>query len=237
MYRYINGISDWDRMVSGKLYNAWDKEIGKRHKRGMMRCERFNRIPVRMEHTKQRAFEKLIPSAKGKKTGVFAPFFCEYGVNIQLGDDCFINYNCTFLDVSPITLGDGVSIGANVTLATPNHPFLSEERLNADYPDGYHDLEYSAPITLKDHCWICSSATICGGVTVGENSIVAAGAVVLRDVPPNTIVAGVPAKVIRQIDERDRINVWETYVKNDFPTPARRKHTEAPVSPTAADRR
>lgn len=108
-------------------------------------------------------------------------------------------------------------------MATPNHPFLAEERLNANYPDGYHDLEYSSPITIKDGCWICSSATICGGVTIGENSIVAAGSVVLRDVPPNSIVAGVPAKVIRQIDETDRINVWETYVKNEIPVSAGKK--------------
>lgn len=131
----------------------------------------------------------------------FAPFYCEYGVNIHVGEGCFVNYNCIFLDVAPITLGNGVWIGANVTLATPNHPLIAEERLSVDYPDGNHDLEYASPITIKYRCWICSSATICGGVTIGENSIAAAGAVVTRDVPPNSIVAGAPAKVIREIDE------------------------------------
>ena len=218
-----NNISDWDRMVAGKLYNSSSKDIEQQHNDGMYRCDRFNKISVRRTKAKQRALEKLIPSAKGNYLGVFAPFYCEYGVNIHVGKGCFVNYNCTFLDVAPITLGNGVWVGANVTLATPNHPFLSEERLPADYPDGNHDLEYAAPITIKDGCWICSSATICGGVTIGENSIVAAGAVVNRDVPPGSIVAGVPAKVIRQIDEGDRVNVWETYVKNEFPVPARDK--------------
>ncbi len=97
-------------------------------------------------------------------------------------------------------------------MATPMHPFIAEERLNADYPDGRHDLEYSAPITIEDGCWICSGAIICGGVTIGKNSIVAAGAVVTRDMPSNVIIAGVPARVIREIDESDRLNVWETYV-------------------------
>ena len=128
-----------------------------------------------------------------------------------------------FLDISPITFGNGVWVGANVPFATPNHPLSAEERLNADYPDGLHDLEYSAPITVKDGCWICSGAIICGGVTIGENSVVAAGAVVAKDVPANSLVAGVPAKVIRCIDENDRINVWDTYVKNAEPISARKK--------------
>lgn len=217
-------VNDWDRMVSGKLYNASSKDIEKQHKNGLVRCDKFNRTPVWKTKSKQRALEKLIPSSKGKNFGVFAPFYCEYGVNIYVGKECFVNYNCTFLDIAPITLGDGVWIGANVTLATPNHPFIVEERLVADYPDGRHDLEYSAPITIKDGCWICSGATICGGVTIGENSIVAAGAVVLRDVPSNSIVAGIPAKVIRQIDEGDRINVWETYMKNEIPVSERKKN-------------
>lgn len=216
-------INDWERMIAGKLYNAASKDIEKQHAQGLIGCDRFNRIPVWRKRKKQRALEKLIPSAKGREFTVFAPFYCEYGRNIQVGKECFVNYHGVFLDVAPIILGDGVWIGANVTLATPMHPFIAEERLNADYPDGRHDLEYSAPIVIKDGCWICSSATICGGVTIGENSIVAAGAVVTRDVPPNSIVAGVPAKVLRPIDEADRMNVWETYVKNEMPISVRKR--------------
>ena len=218
-----NNISDWDRMVAGRLYNSASKDIEAQHTAGMRRCDRFNTISMRRPKAKQRALEKLIPSAKGNGLAVYAPFYCEYGVNIHVGKGCFVNYQCTFLDVAPITLADGVWIGANVTLATPNHPFIAEERLPADYPDGYHDLEYAAPITIRNGCWICSGVTVCGGVTIGENSIVAAGAVVNRDVPPNSIVAGVPAKVIREINESDRMNVWETYAKNDIPLPARKK--------------
>ncbi len=218
-----NNINEWDRMVAGKLYNSASKDLFKRHALGMTRCDRFNKIALWRIKTKQRALERLIPSAKGKDLFVFAPFYCEYGVNIHVGQGCFINYSCTFLDVAPITLGDGVWVGANVTLATPNHPFLAEERLPADYPDGKHDLEYAAPITIENNCWICSGATICGGVTIGENSIVAAGAVVSRDVPPGSIVAGVPARVLRPIDEKDCMHVWETYEKNAIPVSDRKK--------------
>lgn len=227
MRREINDtevkMNDWDCMISGRLYNSSGKDIEKQHKKGMCRCDRFNKISVRYTRSKQRALEKLIPSAKDSELTVFAPFYCEYGANIHVGKGCFINYHCIFLDVAPITLGNGVWIGANVTLATPSHPFLAEERLPAEYPDGRHDLEYAEPITIKDGCWICSSVTICGGVTIGENSIVAAGAVVNRDVPPNSLVAGVPARVIRKIDEGDRVNVWETYMNHAFPVSARKK--------------
>lgn len=215
--------NDWERMIAGKLYNSSSQDIEKQHTQGLVRCDRFNRISLWRAKAKQHALEKLIPSAKEGGLAVFAPFYCEYGVNIHVGRECFINYSCTFLDVAPITLGNGVWIGANVTLATPNHPFLAEERLNADYPDGRHDLEYSAPITIKDGCWICSGVTICGGVTIGENSIVAAGSIVTRDIPPNSIAAGVPAKVLREIDEEDRMNVWETYMRNEVPVSARNR--------------
>lgn len=216
-------ISDFERMVSGKLYNSADKDLDEIHKRGLINCDKFNRIPVSRFKVKQKALEKLVPSAKDKNFCVFAPFRCEYGINIHVGQDCFINYCGIFLDSAPITLGNGVWIGANVTLATPLHPLIASERLNADYPDGRHDLEYAAPITIKDGCWICSGATICGGVTIGENSIVAAGSVVTKDVPPNCIVSGVPAKLMRVIDENDRLNVWETYVNNEKPISARKR--------------
>lgn len=216
-------ISEWERMVSGKLYNSASADIEKQHMRGLVLCDKFNRTSVKRMKAKQRVLEKLIPSAKENGLAVFSPFYCEYGVNIHVGKGCFINYNCTFLDVSPIKFGDGVWVGANVTIATPNHPFIAEERLVADYPDGRHDLEYSASVMVGDGCWICSGVTICGGVTIGKGSIIAAGAVVTRDIPENCIAAGVPAKVIRQIDDGDRMNVWETYMKNEIPISARNK--------------
>ena len=212
-----NNISNWDRMVEGKLYNSSSKDISSRHIKGMARCHRFNKISPWRYFTKQRALERLIPSAKGKGLTVFAPFYCEYGVNINVGEGCFVNYNCVLLDISPITLGNQVWLGANVTIATPNHPLIASERIVQKYPDGEHDLEYSAPVVIKDNVWVCSGAIICGGVTIGENSVIAAGAVVTKDVPANSVVMGVPAKVVRQIDESDRLNVWETYVKNEIP--------------------
>ena len=129
-------------------------------------------------------------------------------MNIHVGDGCFINYNCTFLDVAPITLGNGGVDRRERDAGNAEPPIPCRGRLPSDYPDGHHGLEYAAPITIGDGCWLCSGVTVCGGVTIGENCVIAAGAVVNRDIPPNCIAAGVPARVIRKLDEQDRINMW-----------------------------
>ena len=222
--------TDWNRMVEGKLYNSVSKDIMLKHALGMWRCERYNKCSIVFQKRKQRIFNKLVPSSKGKSVCAFSPFYCEYGVNINLGNDVFFNYGCTLLDISPITLEDGVWLGANVTIATPCHPLIADERINQNYPDGYHDLEFSKSVTIKKGTWIASNVTICGGVTIGENCVIAAGSVVTRDIPDGYVAMGAPAKAVRKIDENDRINVWETYLKEDIPLSVRDKEKLAKIT-------
>ena len=214
---------DWTRMVEGKLYNSTSKDIFWQHARGLWLTQRFNKCPIWNTPKQKRLLNKLIPSSKGKSVWIFTPFFCEYGVNIKVGEGVFFNYNCTLLDISPITLEDGVWLGANVTIATPCHPFLAIERLIQQYPDGFHDLEYSKPVTIKKGCWIASNVTICGGVTIGENTVVGAGSVVTRDLPANCIAVGSPARVLRYLDDKDRIDVCNTYINDEMPLSIREK--------------
>ncbi len=216
-------MDEFLKMISGKLYNSQEKNIIKLHDKGMYLCEKFNKISVKRKKQKQKALIKLIPSAKNKNLCVFAPFYCEYGKNIFVGNNCFINYNCVFLDVSPITLNDNVWIGPNVTFATPNHPLLVSERINCNYPDGYHDLEFSKEIKVDSGTWICANVLIIGGVKIGKNCVIKAGSVVTHDIPDNAIVSGMPAKVERFIDELDKINVWETYINESYPLSQRQK--------------
>lgn len=215
--------TDWKRMIEGKLYNSASKDIFWQHAKGMYLTQKLNKCPIWNVPLQKRILNRLIPSSKGKSMWVFTPFYCEYGVNIHVGNDVFFNYNCTLLDISPITLEDGVWLGANVTIATPCHPLIADERINRDYPDGYHDLEYSKPVRIQKNAWIASNVVICGGVTIGEGAVVGAGSVVTRDIPAGCIAVGNPCRVLRQIDENDRIDVWNTYINDEMPLSVRDK--------------
>ena len=215
--------TDWKRMIEGKLYNSASKDIFWQHAKGMYLTQKLNKCPIWNVPRQNRILNRLIPSSKGKSMWVFTPFYCEYGVNIHVGNDVFFNYNCTLLDISPITLEDGVWLGANVTIATPCHPLIADERINQNYPDGYHDLEYSKPVRIQKNAWIASNVVICGGVTIGEGAIVGAGSVVTRDIPAGCIAVGNPCRVLRQIDENDRIDVWNTYINDEMPLSVRDK--------------
>lgn len=132
---------------------------------------------------------EIIGSKIDESTGIFAPFYTNFGKHIKIGKNVFINHACSFLDMGGITIEDDVLIGPRVNLVTENHPIDPSNRKTL----------LCSPILIKRNAWIGAGATILPGVTVGENAVVAAGSVVTKDVPNNTIVAGVPAKHIKNI--------------------------------------
>ena len=214
--------SDLHRMCDGNLYNCTNGEVMRKHIRALWLTDSFNRSHLWNVPRRTRIIKKLIPN-HGKNFFFMQTFRCEYGFNISFGDDLFVNFDCIFMDVAPIKIGNGVMFGPRVSIATPVHPLLAEERIIQKYPDGYHDIEYAKPVTIGNGVWIATNATICGGVTIGDGAVIAAGSVVTRDIPPNCIAGGVPCKVIRYLDENDRLNVWDTYMANDMPLSAREK--------------
>lgn len=136
-----------------------------------------------------RLFSELISKPVGEGFCLFPPFYTDYGQNITIGKDVFLNTSCHFQDQGGITIGDGTQIGHNVVLATLNHN-EDPARRNETIP---------APIIIGKNVWIGANATVVPGVTIGDGAIVAAGAVVTKDVPSDTIVGGVPAKVLRKV--------------------------------------
>lgn len=215
-------MNEFEKMRNGYFYNPTDKTIMLKHVKALRICEKYNKTSIINILRQRKLLKKLIPNAP-KSLMIMTPFHAEYGENMSIGEDFFSNFNCMFLDVAKITIGNGVMLGPNVTLATPMHPLLASERIIQDYPSGHHDLEYAKPITIEDNVWIASGATVCGGVTIGKNAIIGAGAVVLSDVPPNVLIGGVPAKVIRELDEKDKLNVWNTYISETLPISTRDK--------------
>ncbi|MDE5989665.1 MAG: sugar O-acetyltransferase [Duncaniella sp.] len=134
--------------------------------------------------------EDLVPGIPSTSV-ICPPFHCDHGHGIRLGEHVFINANCTFLDGAFITIGAHTLIGPDVRIYTPHHPM--------DYIDRRENREYAYPVTIGEDCWIGGGAVICPGVTIGSRSVVGAGSVVTKDVPPDTLVAGNPARIIRRI--------------------------------------
>lgn len=138
-------------------------------------------------------FSQLIGRPVDDSFMLFPPFYTDCGKNIHIGKQVFINMGCKFQDQGGIFIGDGTLIGHNVVLATLNHAKSPKDR----------STMIPAPIHIGNHVWIGSNATVLPGVTIGDGAIVAAGAVVTRDVPDNTVVGGIPARIIRQLSEEE----------------------------------
>lgn len=196
--------SQKERMIAGEFYNPNDKELILARVRARMLADRFNRTKAWNIPYRTRLIKKMFPNGAD---GAFVEpnIRIEYGFNVKFGKNFYMNFDCQLLDVAPIEIGDNVMFGPRVTVATPMHPFVSEERAISTYSDGVHDWEYARPVKIGDNVWVASSATICGGVTIGSDTVIAAGSVVTRDIPSGVLAAGVPCKVIRPITDADRL--------------------------------
>ncbi len=166
------------------------------HKHMHEMAQRARRITVEMSNSYRTPeelrtlFSELIGQKVDESFGIFPPFTADYGQNIKVGKNVFINSGCCFQDQGGIEIGDNVLIGQQVVIATLNHDFTPEKRGNM----------FPAPVKIGKRVWIGAHATILSGVTIGDNAVIAAGAVVTKDVPANTVVGGVPAKIIKNID-------------------------------------
>ena len=156
--------------------------------RTIQRCVAMNAQATELDQVRSRLSD-IIGSEIDASTTIFPPFHTNFGRFIRLGKNVFINHACSFLDIGGITIEDDVQIGPRVNLTSENHPLDPADRKTL----------LLQPIVIKRNAWIGAGATILPGVTIGENAIVAAGSVVSRDVPANTVVAGIPAKVVKTL--------------------------------------
>ena len=159
-------------------------------KRAMEITAAINRLTFDDAAEIRALFSNLIGKKVDDSFMLIPPFYTTGGPDIRVGRNVFVNQNCTFYDLGGLDIADDVMIGPNVSLITSGHPIEPSRR---------RDGVIAKPIVIERNVWIASGATVIGGVTVGENSVVAAGSVVTRDVPPNSLVGGNPARVIRSI--------------------------------------
>ncbi len=184
-----------ERMLAGLPYKAWLDGLDDERMENKKKLHEFNLMSPEEE---QRMGEliKSILGKSGTNPKIEQPFHCDYGKNIEVGNNFFANYNCTILDVGKVIIGDNVMFAPNVAVYTAGHPIHPNSR-NSGY-------EYGIAITIGDNVWIGGSVVITPGVKIGNNVVIGAGSVVTKDIPDNVIAVGSPCRVLRKITEADR---------------------------------
>lgn len=181
-----------DKMLRGEWYDAnYDATLCAERDRCRRLCETFNH-PDRTDDERQSALRQIFP-ALGERTTFTPPLHVDYGYHVDTGTDCFFNFGTTLLDEAPICFGNHVFVGPDCGFYTAIHP-LDAARRN-------RGLERARPITVEDDVWIGGHVTVLPGVRIGRGSVIGAGSVVTRDVPPGVVAAGNPCRVLRTIEE------------------------------------
>ena len=182
------GASEKERMLSGELYLASDPELARERRRCRSLLHAFNTEPD--EDARLGVLRELL-GALGNGASVQPPFACDYGYNISIGDDVYVNFNAVILDCAPVTIGDRTQVASGVQLLAADHP---------REPDLRRQLrELAHPVTIGENVWIGAGAIVCPGVTVGDDSIIGAGSVVTRDIPAGVVAVGSPCRVVREL--------------------------------------
>ena len=184
--------SEKQKMLSGELYNALDKELSEERLHARLLLKQLNDTREDEEKERECILSKLIPGA-GEGLWVQPPFYCDYGTNIKTGEKVFFNFNCVVLDVMQVIIGSRTLFGPNVQVYTATHPLNYKERASG--------LEFARPVTIGEDVWIGGSAVICPGVAIGDRTVIGAGSVVTKDIPPDVFAAGNPCKVIRELNK------------------------------------
>ena len=189
-----------DRMLRGELYNGADEEMVADFARAQDLLARYNATAHAEQAVRDAILAELLGSM-GEGVVIRPPFRCEYGTPVSVGAGTFMNYDCVMLDVAAITIGAACQVATRVQFLTATHPIDPEPRRLG--------WESGEPIVVGDNVWLGGGAILCPGVTIGDDTVVGAGAVVTRDLPAGVIAVGTPARILREIGERDRVRIPE----------------------------
>lgn len=186
----VDVMNEKEKSHAGMLYQPGDPELVADRADTVKKLYEYNNIHPLDSEARQIAIRGLLGKT-GDNCVVEQPLFCTYGYNTTVGDNFFLNVNCKLMDSGKITIGNNVFIAPNVCLITEEHAMDVEQRLAG--------LEYTHPVNIGDNVWICAGAIVLPGVTIGANSVIGAGSVVTKDIPPDSLAVGNPCKVIRSL--------------------------------------
>ena len=189
-------MTEKEKMISGKIYDPTDKSLVKERETCKDLCFDYNNL--RPSETKKRTalIKKLIGKVEQNYL-IEQPFYCDYGWNIEIGENFYANHGLVILDPAKVSFGDNVFIGPNCNFYTAIHPIDATERNSAK--------EYAKPILVGNNVWFGGNVTVLPNVKIGSNVVIGAGSVVTKDIPDNVVAAGNPCKILRQITEKDKI--------------------------------
>jgi len=185
-----NKKSEREKMTDGEAFYTNDPQLMEDKKNARVLCSRLNNSPE--DEALRYAILKELLGQCGEKIAVKPPFHCDYGYNIFVGDDFFMNFDCVFLDAAPIRIGAHCMIGPKTCIYAIGHPLEAQSRREK--------IGIPKPVTIGDNVWIGGGVTILPGVTIGDNTVVAAASVVTKSFPENVVIAGNPARIIKQIE-------------------------------------
>lgn len=189
-------MTEKEKMLNRKMYDAnYDKELLSERVAAKELCYEYNLLRPSDEEGQREVIRRLLGKTEGSFC-IVAPFWCDYGYNIEIGENFFANHNMVILDGAKVKFGDNVFVAPDCGFHTAGHPI--------DYERRNKGLEYAYPITVGDNVWIGAGVQVMPGVTIGSNVVIGGGSVVVKDIPSNSVAVGNPCKVIRAITEEDK---------------------------------
>ena len=189
-------MTEKEKASAGVLYDAnYDGQLIEERIRCKDLCHDFNQLKPSQIKEQSEILKQILGETK-EQFVITAPFWCDYGYNIEIGENFYTNHNCIILDAAKVTFGDNVFIAPNCGFYTAGHPLDAEQRNQG--------LEYAYPITVGNNVWIGGNVTVLPGVTIGDDTVIGSGSVVTKDIPSGVIAVGNPCKVIRTITESDK---------------------------------
>ncbi len=184
------GKTEKEKMLAGELYCHDDEQLNAEGMRARRIFRQFNDMPIERVEERRGLLRELLGSM-GSDLEIQPPFYCDYGYNIEIGDEVFMNYGCVILDVNPVKIGDRTLLAPYVQIYTAAHPMDWSVRANK--------LEYGIPVAIGSDVWIGGGAIVCPGVNIGDRTVIGAGSVVTKDIPSDVMAAGNPCRVKREL--------------------------------------